>query len=89
MVWKHLIGQEQIKKHLQYLLDSNQVPHAQLVASISGYGNLLLALEFSLKILEVKETDQTGKTLSQSCQNPNLYFIYPVVKKGSEKTQQF
>jgi DNA polymerase III subunit delta' len=85
MVWKHLIGQEQTKKHLQYLLDSNQVPHAQLVTSISGYGNLLLALEFSLKVLEVKETDQTGKTLSQSCQHPNLHFIYPVVKKGSEK----
>ncbi len=86
MVWKHTIGQERVKKHLKYLLDSGQVPHAQLFKSVSGYGNLALGIEFALQLLNVVEPLERVKSLGENCQHPNLHFIYPVVKKGTEKT---
>ena len=85
MVWKHTIGQEKTKNHLSYLLESNQVPHAQLFNSICGRGGLVLAIEFALKLLKVSEDLKEIKTLGEICQNPNLHFIYPVVKRGNEK----
>ena len=36
MIWKDIIGQEDIKKQLEHLIDSNQVPHAQLFTGLSG-----------------------------------------------------
>ena len=50
MVWKHTIGQEKTKNHLSYLLESNQVPHAQLFNSVCGRGGLVLAIEFALEL---------------------------------------
>jgi DNA polymerase-3 subunit delta' len=85
MVWNYTLGQERIKKHLSYLLESGQVPHAQLFISDSGRGNLPMALEFSLALLNSKTLSDESKSLGEKCQHPNLHFIYPVVKKGAEK----
>ena len=85
MVWKHTIGQEKTKNHLSYLLESNQVPHAQLFNSICGRGGLVLAIEFALELLQISEDLKEIKALGEICQNPNLHFIYPVVKRGTEK----
>ena len=84
MVWKHTIGQEKTKNNLSYLLESNQVPHAQLFNSICGLGGLVLAIEFALELLKVSEDLKEIKTLGEICQNPNLHFIYPVVKRATE-----
>lgn len=86
MVWKFTIGQNRVKKHLTYLLENSQVPHAQLFTSVSGYGNLSLSIDFALQLLTGADSSNAEKTLSQSCQHPNLHFIYPVVKRGSEKS---
>tara|TARA_B100000989_G_scaffold63469_1_gene43873 strand:- start:4515 stop:5630 length:1116 start_codon:yes stop_codon:yes gene_type:complete len=85
MFWKHTIGQESIKKHLRYLLESSQVPHAQLFRSFSGNGNLVLGIEFSFHLLKLNEHSLKTRTLGENCQHPNLHFIYPVVKRGSER----
>ena len=85
MFWKYTIGQERIKKYLKYLLESSQVPHAQLFKSFSGNGNLVLSIEFSLQLLKFDEPSKETKLLGENCQHPNLHFIYPVVKRGSEK----
>ena len=86
MVWKYTIGQERVKKHLSYLIESSQVPHAQIFKSVSGFGNLSIAIEFSLELLKKCNLSSNLKTLGESCQNPDLHFIYPVVKRGTEKT---
>ena len=85
MFWKYTIGQERIKKHLRFLLESSQVPHAQIFKSFCGNGNLVLSIEFSLQLLEFNEPFKETKLLGENCQHPNLHFIYPVVKRGSEK----
>jgi len=85
MVWNHTIGQEKTKNHLTYLLESNQVPHAQLFNSACGRGGLVLAIEFAWELVRLAQEQKEGKSLGALCQSPNLHFIYPVVKKGTEK----
>ena len=84
MIWKHVVGQEQTKKHLEYLISSSQVPHAQIFTSQSGYGNLPLAISFSLALLGKEVDPKADELLGKASQNPDLHFLYPVVKKGSE-----
>ena len=85
MIWSHVIGQERLKKQLEYLVSSGQVPHAQLFTGISGYGALPLAIEFALGLLKSDRIDDKGLGLGKKSQHPDLHFVYPVVKKGNEK----
>ena len=86
MIWSHLIGQRILKKQMEHLLLSNQVPHAQLFIGLSGYGALPLVIEFSLMLLDSKSDPKLGDGLGKISQNPDLHFVIPVVKKGNEKT---
>tara|TARA_B100001057_G_scaffold204667_1_gene205302 strand:- start:1635 stop:2750 length:1116 start_codon:yes stop_codon:yes gene_type:complete len=86
MIWSHLIGQKLLKKQMEYLLLSDQVPHAQLFSGLPGYGALPLAIEFSLGLLGCERNEKEHKSLSELCQNPDLHFVIPVVKKIGEKT---
>ena len=85
MIWSHVIGQERLKKQLEYLVSSGQVPHAQLFTGISGYGALPLAIEFALGLLKSDRIDNKDLGLGKKSQHPDLHFVYPVVKKGNEK----
>ena len=85
MVWSHVIGQKKIKKQLEHLLASDQVPHAQLFTGESGYGGLPIALSFALQMLQIDSSQKINKPLGERIQHPDLHFVYPVVKKGSEK----
>ncbi len=86
MIWSHLIGQKLLKKQMEYLLFSNQVPHAQLFSGLPGYGALPLAIEFSLGLLGCERNEEEHESLSKLCQNPDLHFVIPVVKRIGEKT---
>ena len=85
MIWSHFIGQELLKKQMEYLISSNQVPHAQLFTGISGYGALPLAIEFSLLLLKANNPNENHTLLGKKSQHPDLHFVFPIVKKGSEK----
>ena len=85
MFWSYVIGQELLKKQLDYLLSSSQVPHALLFTGNSGYGSLSLAIAFSLKILKLKTRENQEVPLGKISQHPDLHFVYPIVKKGAEK----
>ena len=85
MFWSYVIGQELLKKQLDYLLSSNQVPHALLFTGNFGYGSLPLAIAFSLNILKIKASEEQQVPLGKISQHPDLHFVYPVVKKGTEK----
>lgn len=85
MIWTHVTGQKKLKKQLELLLDSKQIPHAQLFTGASGYGGLPLALSFALQILQIDSSQKFNKPLGEKTQHPDLHFVYPVVKKGNEK----
>ena len=86
MIWSHLIGQKLLKKQMEYLLFSNQVPHAQMFSGLPGYGALPLAIEFSLGLLGCERNEGEHESLSKLCQNPDLHFVFPVVRKVGENT---
>ena len=81
MKWSEVIGQDEIKTQLDCLITSNRLPHAQLFTGDSGYGGLPLAIEFAITILNPEKNVPLAKKLSEKCQNPDLHFIFPVVKK--------
>ena len=83
--WSEVIGQDGIKAQLENVLISNRIPHAQLFTGFSGYGALPLAIEFAIAILNSESNENLAKKLGEKCQNPDLHFIFPVVKKGNEK----
>ena len=85
MHWSHVVGQNLLKKQLEYLLVSKQVPHALLFTGPSGYGGLPLALSFALELVNSEKRELQKMGLGEQCQHPDLHFIYPVVKKGNEK----
>jgi len=85
MIWSHVIGQKRLKKQLEYLFSSSQVPHAQLFTGLSGYGGLPLAIEFALGLLEYESSDPRPSELGKISQHADLHFVYPVVKKSNEK----
>jgi DNA polymerase-3 subunit delta' len=46
---------------------------------------LPLAIEFSLMLLNHKSDSDSANGLGKVSQNPDLHFVFPVVKRGSEK----
>ena len=85
MIWTEVIGQQRIIKQLEHLVNSNQVPHSQLLTGISGYGGLPLAVAFAMQLLDGEFIDTSNKSLGEKIQHPDFHFIYPIVKRGSEK----
>ena len=85
MKWSEVIGQDEIKAQLDRLIISNRVPHAQLFIGDQGYGGLPLAIEFALSILNDNNNMLLSRKLGKKCQNPDLHFIFPVVKKGNDR----
>ena len=85
MFWSYVIGQELLKKQLDYLLSASQVPHALLFTGVSGYGSLPLSIAFSLQLLKRKTAESSAVPLGEISQHPDLHFVYPVVKRGTEK----
>ena len=85
MVWSQIIGQELLKKQMEQLIISNQVPHAQLFTGLPGYGVLPLAIEFSLKLMGHSTDQNYNYGLGKKSQQPDLHFVFPVIKKSTEK----
>ena len=85
MIWTEVIGQQRIIRQLEHLINSNQVPHAQLLTGISGYGGLPLGVEFAIQLLDKELIDTSNKSLGEKIQHPDFHFIYPIVKRGSDK----
>lgn len=88
MLFKDVIGHEEIKQRLISSLQTGRISHAQLFAGDTGYGSLSLVLAFAQYILCTgnKQEDACGECLSckkmQKLVHPDLHFVFPVVKKA-------
>lgn len=51
MNFEDIIGQVEVKKHLQQTIDENRVPHAQLFLGNQGFGILPMAITYAKEIL--------------------------------------
>jgi DNA polymerase-3 subunit delta' len=86
MLFKEVIGQPVIKKHLTEMVRQNRLSHALLFAGKEGSGALPLAIAFAQYVLcESKEEDACGKCnaciKSKALVHPDVHFSYPVISK--------
>lgn len=93
MLFKDIVGQNQIKERLIQSAKQNKVAHAQLFCGPEGVGKLALALAYAqyLNCLNPKDNDACGEC--SSCHkyakliHPDLHFVFPIVQKKKEKKE--
>lgn len=91
MMFADVLGNDVIKSTLAQGVRSGRMPHAQLLVSREGGGNLPLALAYAQYVFctDRKENDSCG--VCDSCRkmmrliHPDLTFVFPVAK-STEKT---
>ncbi len=86
MLFKEIIGQQEIKKRLLQTVKDNRISHAQLLLGPAGSGSLPLALAYSQYIFcsNKQEHDSCGECSSclkmQKLAHPDFHFVFPVFK---------
>lgn len=91
MFFKDIIGQEDIKQRFTRSVQTEQIPHAQLLCGKEGVGKLALALAFVqyLNCTNRTETDSCGECPSclkmKKLIHPDLHFVFPIVKNEKSK----
>lgn len=86
MLFREIIGQEDIKSQLRQSVREGRIPHAQLFSGDMGVGKLSLALAYAqyLNCPHRSEEDSCGQCPTclqyQKLQHPDLHFAFPIVK---------
>ena len=87
MKFADIAGHADTIEALRQMADSGKIPHAILLSGISGIGKLRLARAFAQYIHCSNRHDGDSCGACPSClqhqkhNNPDLHFIYPVVKR--------
>lgn len=87
MKFSDITGHKEIITSLKSFVDSGKIPHAMLFSGATGIGKFRTARAFAqyLHCKNHKDHDSCGTCPSclqhQNHNNPDLHFIYPVVKK--------
>ncbi len=92
MLFKEIVGQDDIKKRLIQTVNDNRISHAQLLLGPAGSGNLALAFAYAQYIFcsAKGEHDSCGECSSclkmQKIAHPDFHFVFPVykIKDGRE-----
>lgn len=92
MLFKDIIGQENIKKHLIQTVEKGRIPHAQLFVAPQGSGALLMAIAYAQYIL-CKNDSGENNTGDKNCNSkfkklihPDLHFVFPVATNDKVKS---
>ena len=93
MLFKDIIGQQEIKQQLIQSVKSGYIPHARLLTGPEGVGKLALALAYA-RYLSCKnrgEDDACGTCPScvkyNKLSHPDLHFVFPIYNiKGKKET---
>ncbi len=92
MLFKEIVGQEEIKKRLIQTVKDNRVSHAQLFLGKNGIGKLALAIAYAQYINCKAKSESDACGVCPSClkyeklAHPDLHFIYPVAATKEVKT---
>ncbi len=92
MQFKHITGQQNLKKQLIKTVSENRVSHAQLFLGPDGSGSLPLAVAYAQYICceQPSETDSCGECAAcrkyQKLVHPDLHFSFPFFSSKDVKT---
>ena len=84
MLFKDIIGQEFIKKHLTASVDRGRIAHAQLFVGPSGSGVLPMAIAYAQYLVCAnKNGENSGENAACNLKfgnlsHPDIHFAYPV-----------
>lgn len=87
MKFQEITGHRDIIESIRNLADSNKIPHALLFSGISGIGKFRTARAFAQYVHCKNHINGDSCGTCPSCiqhqnhNNPDLHFIYPIVKK--------
>ena len=86
MLFKEIIGQQDIKNQMILSIQEGRIPHAMLFEGPSGIGKLQLAIAYAqfLACPHRTITDACGQCPTclqySKLQHPDLHFAFPIVK---------
>ncbi len=92
MKFADILGHEEAKAELRGMADSDRIPHALLISGMSGIGKMRLVRAFLqyLYCSDRRDGEPCGRCpaclQTASLNNPDIHWIYPVVKGGSKRT---
>ncbi|HET6245541.1 MAG: DNA polymerase III subunit delta [Bacteroidetes bacterium] len=84
MLFKDIIGQQELKNRLIQSVKSNRISHGQLFIGPEGCGKLALAIAYMQYVNCLVRTDEDSCGICSSCIkynkliHPDLHFIFPV-----------
>lgn len=93
MLFRDVIGQEELKSRLIQSVREEHIAHAQLFCGMEGAGALQLALAYARYIhcTNRQETDACGECPSCRKYNklihPDLHFVFPIIKIDKKKKE--
>ena len=85
MLFKDIVGQEQVKQRLIKSVKEGRMPHAQLFTGPEGTGKLSLAIAYAQYISCQKQGDDDSCGVCPSCHkfmkliHPDLHFVFPII----------
>jgi len=85
MLFKDIVGQEQVKQRLIKSVKEGRIPHAQLFIGPEGTGKLALAIAYAQFISCQKKGDDDSCGVCPSCHkfikliHPDLHFVFPII----------
>jgi len=93
MKFSDIPGHEDVKRRLRSMVVSDKIPHALLFEGIEGIGKLAMARAFA-QYVHCTEKTPDGEPCGHcdSClqhatfNHPDLFYVFPIYKKGSEQT---
>ncbi len=92
MLFRDVIGQEHIKKHLVFSADNGRIPHAQLFVGPEGSGTLPMAIAYAQYVLcnnsggENDSGDAVCNLKFDTISHPDLHFAFPVTTNDKVKS---
>lgn len=84
MLFKEVLGQNELKQHLIQATNEGRVSHAQLFIGPRGSGKLPIAIAYAqyINCTDKEENDSCGKCSNcikyNTLAHPDLHFVYPV-----------
>ena len=91
MLFKDIIGQENLKNHLIQTVENGRISHAQLFIAPKGSGALSLAIAYAQYIIcrnknaENNTGDDVCNKKFEKLAHPDLHFAFPVAKNDKVK----
>lgn len=93
MLFKDILGQDHIKKHLTTSVDNGRIAHAQLFVGHEGSGTLPMAIAYAQYLLCANSNgENTGGNAAcnlkfNGVSHPDLHFAFPVTTSDKVKSK--